>query len=170
MTRIKDALGLRGPWQFYFDFVLFPTIAITVIAIDCRSLAWVGLAMCGVLLFSFLEYWVHRIALHEFFYHGTHERHHTHPAEYVVFPIWYTPAFFAGFFFVLPLPIFAGTVIGYIWFLVWHHILHHFDLSGFNLIRRYAVWHLKHHKMDDCNFGITLPIWDFMFGTHKPAN
>ena len=69
----------------------------------------------------------------------------------------------------MPLAVFAGFVVGYIWFIVWHHVLHHFDLSKFNLIRQYAIWHLRHHKFDDCNFGITLPVWDYMFGTFARA-
>lgn len=161
---------MKGPLPFYFDFVVFPLLGVILLAVFCRSWQFVGLAACGALLFTFMEYWVHRIALHRFFYHGTHERHHDHPDEYVVFPVWYTPAIFAGFFLVMPLAVFAGVVIGFCWFIYWHHILHHFDLSRFNLIRRYAIWHLAHHRFDDCNFGITVPIWDFAFGTYWPSN
>jgi dihydroceramide fatty acyl 2-hydroxylase len=161
---------MRGPLPFYFDFVAFPILAIVLFVMFCRSWQFIGLALCGTLLFTLTEYWMHRIALHRFFYHGTHERHHDHPDEYVTFPIWYTPAIFAGFFMLIPLPIFAGFVVGFCWFIYWHHILHHFDLTKWpRPIRRYAIWHLGHHRLDTCNYGITVPIWDFVFGTYRPS-
>lgn len=158
----------RGPLPFYFDFVAFPVLAAVLFGLYCRSWSFVGLAVAGVLLFTLMEYWAHRTVLHRFFYHGTHERHHDHPAEYVVFPIWYTPAIFAGFFLIMPLPLFAGVVVGFCWFLYWHHVLHHFDLTAWpRPVQRYAIWHLAHHRLDDCNFGITMPLWDFLFGTYR---
>jgi dihydroceramide fatty acyl 2-hydroxylase len=157
-------------WLYRVDFVTFPLLAIVIAAIDCRSIAWLGWAAAGALLFTFVEYWVHRTALHGLLFHGSHERHHTHPAEYVVFPIYYTPAIFLAFYLVLPLPVFAGFVAGYCWFLVWHHILHHVDLNSWpRPVRRYAIWHLAHHHDDACNFGITVPLWDWLFGTYRPS-
>jgi dihydroceramide fatty acyl 2-hydroxylase len=167
---VTGTSATRRIWQYNFDFVVFPLLAIWLVATECRSPSWAFLALLGILLFTFVEYWVHRIALHEMFYHGQHERHHTHPTEFAVFPIWYTPAIFAGFVVALPSPVFAGFVVGYCWFLVWHDVLHHADLGRLNLIRRYAVWHLAHHRLDDCNFGITVPIWDWLFGTYRRAH
>lgn len=170
LSRVLDALRARlavAPVLYWLDFVLYPVIALAVVAYDCRSGTWLAWCALGVLLFTFVEYWAHRTVLHWFFFHSQHERHHTHPDEYVVFPFWYTPAIFAGFFVCLPLSIFAGVVIGYVWFLVWHHILHHCDLSRLTFARRYAIWHLAHHREDDCNFGITVPIWDFVFRTYR---
>lgn len=161
---------MKAPWPFYFDFVAFPLLAIGLLAGFCRSWQFVGLTGLGFLLFTFAEYWIHRVALHQFFYHGRHERHHTHPDEYVAFPIWYSPLIFAGLFVLMPLPIFAGFVVGFVWFIYWHHILHHFDLSAWpQTIQRYAIWHLSHHRLDNCNYGITVPIWDFLFGTYRKS-
>lgn len=172
--RETGALALSGGafsrpvWLYRVDFVLYPMLAAGIIAADCRSLSWVAMALAGVLLFTFVEYWAHRTVLHRFFFHGSHERHHTHPDEYVVFPIYYTPAIFAAFFVALPLPVFAGFTVGYCWFLAWHHVLHHVDLTTWpRPVQRYALWHLAHHRLDDCNFGITVPIWDFAFGTYR---
>ena len=163
-------MKMRGPLTFYFDFVTFPLLGAFLFAEFCRSWEFVGWAAFGAVLFTFMEYWVHRIALHRFFYHGTHERHHLHPEEYVVFPIWYTPAIFVVFLLIFPIPVFTGLVVGFCWFIYWHHILHHFDLSGLKLIRRYAIWHLAHHRRDDVNFGITVSLWDWIFGTYQGAN
>lgn len=169
MIRHLGITGIRGPPLFYVDFILFPLIAVALMAGWWRSAIFGLETGLGILLFSFIEYWVHRIALHRFLYHGRHERHHQHPAEYVTFPVWYVPAIFFGFFLAMPLGIFCGVVLGYCWFNYWHHILHHFDLTKWpRPVQRYAIWHLSHHRNDDCNFGITLPIWDFLFGTYLP--
>lgn len=69
----------------------------------------------------------------------------------------------------MPLALFAGLVVGFCWFIYWHHIPHHVELTGWpRPIQRYAIWHLGHHRFDDRNFGITVPIWDFVFGTYRP--
>jgi dihydroceramide fatty acyl 2-hydroxylase len=157
-------------WQYNFDFVAFPSLAVGLTAYDCRSMGWLLLASLGVALFTFTEYWTHRIALHEILWHSQHQRHHTHPDEYSTFPVWYTPAIFAGFFLILPLPVFAGFVAGYCWFLYWHDILHHYDMTRLpRAVQKYAIWHLAHHKLDNCNFGITIPLWDWAFGTYRRA-
>lgn len=170
LARLMTALRLRGPLPFYFDFVAFPLLATALFAGYCRSWSFVGAATLGVLLFTFVEYWAHRGPLHSFFYHGAHERHHDHPAEYVTFPIWATPAAFLGFYLVMPLAVFAGFVVGFIWFLYWHHVLHHFDLTTWpRPVQRHALWHLAHHRLDTVNFGITTSLWDRVFGTYRRA-
>jgi len=30
-------------------------------------------------------------------------------------------------------------------------------------------WHELHHKFIRCNFGITVPFWDVVFGTYRRA-
>lgn len=160
---------MRGPLTYYFDFVLFPLLAIVMTAFYCRSMYFVSGALVGVYLFTFIEYWVHRLALHGAFFHAQHERHHTNPKEYVVFPIWFTPTIFFGFYLVLPVSIFTGFVVGYCWFFIWHHILHHIEnLGSYPVwVQQYAVWHLKHHNDDKANFGVTMNLWDWLFGTYK---
>ncbi len=157
---------------YYLDMWLAPLLAATIIGEATASGAsweWFGWCIFGVILFSFVEYWVHRSLLHRWFYHGQHERHHTHPEEKVIFPWWYTPAIFAGFFVVLPLHVFAGFVLGYCWFLYWHHALHFWRLDRHPWVRAYASWHNLHHAGLPVNYGITTPMWDFIFRTYQTA-
>lgn len=164
-SRLMEALRSHA---YAFDFVVFPALAAALIAIDCRSLAWAAWAGFGFTAFGLAEYWVHRTALHGLFFHSQHERHHTHPQEYVTFPLWFTPSLFFIFYLIMPLPVFAGFVVGYVWFLVWHHTLHHVDLTNWpSFVRRYADWHLRHHHDDRVNFGISAPLWDWVFGTYR---
>jgi sterol desaturase/sphingolipid hydroxylase (fatty acid hydroxylase superfamily) len=158
---------VKAPFAYWVDFLLYPVAACAALywsGFSAATFAWAGF---GFLLFTFLEYWIHRVVLHKFFYHGVHERHHLYPEEYVVFPFWYVPAIFLAFFVVLPLPVFGGFTLGYFWFIAWHDSLHHWNLENHPLIARYAKWHMVHHRRAGYNFGITTPIWDFIFLTYK---
>lgn len=154
-------------WRYWLDFILFPLVAAAIVLIDCRSIEWVALCVFGFALWTFVEYWVHRTALHVFFWHGTHERHHKNPSEYVTSIWWYTPPLFVVLFVILPPSIFCGFTLGYVWFLTMHHWLHHIDLRERTWLHRYAIWHNRHHKFSDCNYGITTPIWDVVFRTSR---
>lgn len=162
----------RPNWLFWLDFGLYPLVVIALMLREARELGavWAALALAGFVVFTLVEYWVHRLPLHAWLYHDRHERHHTHPREYVVFPIYYSAAFFALAYALMPVPVFCGFALGYVWFLVWHHLLHHVDLNRVPaFVRRYAIWHLAHHHDETCNFGITVPLWDFVFGTYRRA-
>ncbi|MGJ5149890.1 sterol desaturase family protein [Bradyrhizobium sp. HKCCYLR1023] len=169
---LRGGAFARPNWLFWLDFILYPLLAAVLMAADRDNLgwAWSRWAVAGFLGFTLVEYWVHRLPLHGLFYHRSHEPHHTRPAEYVVFPIWYTPLIFSGAWIVLPVAPFTGFVLGYCWYMVWHHLFHHADLNRFpRIVRRYALWHLAHHHDPGCNFGVTLPVWDYLFGTWRAA-
>lgn len=159
---------LASMWRYYLDAVLFPIVAAIAIAADCRSVDWLAWCALGIAGFTFVEYWTHRVLLHVWLFHGHHERHHKEPHEYVALPVWFTPAIFAGFFVLMPYAVFAGFVLGYLWFFFWHHVLHHWDLRH-PWALRYAAWHMLHHRRTTCNYGITHPLWDVLFGTYRAA-
>jgi sterol desaturase/sphingolipid hydroxylase (fatty acid hydroxylase superfamily) len=61
---------------------------------------------------------------------------------------------------------FAGTVAGYIWYDLTHYYLHHAapTSDAGKWLRKY---HLVHHfQTPDRRYGITTPLWDFVFGTY----
>lgn len=153
----------------HIDLLIAAAVAFALAAANCRSFGWLGWAAFGVVLFGFIEYVVHRWLLHGPFWSNHHERHHTHPSEHVVFPVYLLPAIFAGFFVALPIPVFAGFLLGYAWFSAWHGALHHWNLETHPLIRRYADWHLVHHMGQPMNFGISHPLFDIIFRTYRTA-
>lgn len=162
MSGRTDSAGTIRKAVYYADSFAYYALAGLLIAFVT---SWWQYAF-GCIFFTFAEYWVHRTLLHRFFYHGTHEDHHLRPSDYVV--LWYTPLIFAGFYLVMPISVFAGFMLGYLWFIGWHHILHHVDLSeASRWVRRYAAWHDVHHKAVKFNFGITHPLWDVIFGTYR---
>lgn len=158
---------MTGGWRYWLDFFLFPIVCVAAIAADCRSLGWVAFFALGFCSWTFVEYWVHRSLLHRWFWHGVHETHHNHPSDYVVAIWWYAPLLFAALYFLIPVSVFAGFACGYVWFQIMHHWLHHIDLAPHAWLHRYSIWHNRHHKLADCNYGITTPVWDWVFGTSR---
>ncbi|MGH6791964.1 MAG: sterol desaturase family protein [Methyloceanibacter sp.] len=160
---------------YYADFVLFPLAVAIAVFIDRKAmgLQWISIAVLGWLTFTYAEYWVHRVVLHRYLWHGKHERHHRHPQEYVVFPIWTLPTGFFGLYAISTwltgsAAFFSGVALGYVWFICWHHVLHHLDLTRWpRPVRSYAAWHDKHHDGLACNYGITVPWWDRLHGTSR---
>lgn len=161
------------------DYFTFPTVLAGVLYADSalaisRPFSWFGSMCLGFVMWTFAEYWIHRSLLHRFFWHGTHEHHHTHPKDDVAFPLWYVPAgfvmIFIPFYIAARVPLafayaaFAGVVCGYLWFMFMHHMLHH-NPTIHPWMERFAIWHNRHHKIGDMNYGITTNIWDRLFGT-----
>lgn len=164
----------HGPWLYYLDWALYPTAILLIAMFTLDTWAWLAWCAAGFVLWTFVEYWTHRSLLHRWFWQGNHEAHHKQPQAYVVFPLWYLPSIFlavlAVFWLVLPTaiawPLYAGFLLGYCWFLTMHHWLHHIDLKRRGgWLQRYAIWHNRHHKMINCNYGITTPTWDWLFRT-----
>lgn len=154
-------------WRYWADFFMFPAAVVLTAAATARSLYWLAIAAIGFLLWTFVEYWVHRGVLHRWFWHGTHERHHLEPEEFVENIWWYTPALFVVLWFVFPPSLWAGFAAGYVWFLTMHHRLHHVRLWPGSRLYSRAKWHGLHHKYANCNYGITTSVWDVVFRTSE---
>ncbi|KAL4234693.1 Fatty acid 2-hydroxylase [Mactra antiquata] len=142
-------------------------------------------ATVGFLLWTFIEYVVHRWLFHctppasskflitsHFLLHG---QHHKCPMDKtrLVFP--HVPACIAAFiiyqlyWFLAPAAImhalFAGTIIGYLCYDLIHYYLHHGHPS-LKYFQDLKTYHVKHHfKTQHLGFGISSKLWDFPFGT-----
>jgi sterol desaturase/sphingolipid hydroxylase (fatty acid hydroxylase superfamily) len=141
----------------------------------------------GLLLWTLLEYLLHRFLFHklpdddfdsklrQFLMHGYHHEFPNDRRRLVAplllsLPIALVVAasYYALFGPQAWLMWFAGTVSGYLAYDWIHYYTHHFRpttrLGKF--LRRY---HLEHHyKHSDAHFGISSPLWDWVFGTAKP--
>ena len=62
----------------------------------------------------------------------------------------------------------CGLMLGYLWYISIHHILHHWHPRHpghfYTLKRRHA---LHHHVDETINFGVTSAFWDRLFGTAR---
>ncbi|XP_020687787.2 dihydroceramide fatty acyl 2-hydroxylase FAH2 [Dendrobium catenatum] len=145
------------------------------------------LIMTGVLVWTLLEYTLHRFLFHvktksywaNTFHYLLHGCHHKHPMDglRLVFP----PAATAilciplwGLIRLLSTPasapaIFAGGLLGYVIYDCTHYYLHHGSPS-IEPARHLKRYHLNHHfKIQTKGFGITSSLWDIVFGTLPPA-
>jgi sterol desaturase/sphingolipid hydroxylase (fatty acid hydroxylase superfamily) len=175
------------PWQP-------PAIFIPVIgwasyqsfAVGVGVLAFAGLFLAGALHWSLMEYWLHRMLFHFeassplgkrliWIFHGVH---HDWPNDKLrlVFPPGLSVPLAVVFWFLysavlggeLRYAAFAGLALGYLSYDMIHYYVHHFAPRNpiGKFLRRY---HLAHHfKEPETGFGVSMPLWDFVFGT-KPS-
>lgn len=140
----------------------------------------------GIVFWTLVEYFLHRLYFHHHFgddFEGrlkafmVHGYHHEFPNDrmrlvaplllsmIVGAPIALAEYLVAGAYFWLAC--FAGSIVGYVAYDWIHYYTHHFApttrLGKF--LRRY---HMEHHYKDsNAHFGISSPLWDFVFGTWR---
>ncbi len=143
-----------------------------------------ALFMIGILIWSFTEYILHRFVFHfipksgwgkkiHFMFHGVHHDYPNDSTRLVMPPIVSIPlaiVFYFGFMKILGArylpPFFAGFIAGYLAYDLTHYAVHHFSLHG-KVSLYLKQHHMRHHYMDpDNNYGVSSPMWDFVFGTY----
>ncbi len=147
-------------------------------------LAVAGLFLLGVLLWTLLEYLIHRYVFHyepksrlgkqfHFIVHGVHHDYPNDARRLVMPPSISIPLafFFYGLFLVifgrLASGVFAGLVFGYVCYDMLHYATHHFPMKR-GLWLWLKQYHLRHHYKDDhVGYGISSPLWDYIFGTSR---
>lgn len=146
----------------------------------------VPLFVGGVLLWTLLEYTLHRFAFHAkpgatratklnlFMLHGYHHEFPDDPWRLVAPPLmsWPIAAVVALVYRLVAgptlwWPLFGGTVLGYLAYDWVHYYTHHFTPTT-TLGKYLRRIHLVHHFADgEKNMGISSPLWDFVFGTYQ---
>ena len=148
---------------------------------------------CGVFVLGFLswtltEYWLHRLVFHfegqgpfwervHFLIHGVHHRWAKDKYRLVMPPAVSLALYFLfGFLFHVLLgprlmwPFHAGFVAGYLVYDMTHYATHHHRprTRWGRMLRRH---HYLHHFKDECQrFGVSSPLWDWVFGTMPAAH
>jgi sterol desaturase/sphingolipid hydroxylase (fatty acid hydroxylase superfamily) len=145
------------------------------------------LFVLGLFVWTLTEYLLHRFVFHfeptsEFgkrLHFMTHGVHHDYPSDskrLVMVPSVSIPlaALFYGLFLLISgpfyvLPFFAGFIFGYICYDEIHYATHHAPMKG-----RVALWlkhhHVLHHYKDpNRGYGVSSPLWDYIFGTMEEA-
>jgi sterol desaturase/sphingolipid hydroxylase (fatty acid hydroxylase superfamily) len=151
-----------------------------------------GIYLLGLLIWSLSEYLLHRYVFHYepthpvlkwvwYLIHGVHHEQPQCKTRLVMPPILSIPLalLFFGLFRVVvgnllgaPLwvaPLFAGFVTGYISYDMLHYAEHHLSMRwGFlKFVKRYHLLH--HYKTPEHRFGVSSPLWDYIFGTGPKA-
>lgn len=160
-------------------FFIFRSVFISYLGTINTILFYFG----GLFIWTIIEYILHRFVFHyhpksewgkkiHWTFHGVH---HDYPQDrfrlvmppsvslplaaifylifHTIFGITYTPALFAGF------------LTGYLIYDIMHYALHHFGFRN-KILLKLKQHHMKHHYADpDEGFGVSSPIWDYVFGT-----
>lgn len=161
------------PIAIYFLFQSF---------VHCQVLAAFLGMIIGMFIWSFVEYLVHRFAFHFKFkkenfkkIHAIfHLAHHKYPHDKTKFQtllvvsmpfgifIYY---FFKILFGAYLEPLYAGFIVGYILYEFTHYSTHRLKMNT-KITKILKQNHMRHHYFDDSkNFGVTSPIWDYVFNT-----
>ena len=169
-------------FSYFAEFVIFPPLAIISTAIAFLGpnpphvLAWAAVFVAGLVLWTLIEYFLHRIFLHHApFLSELHDRHHSNPHELIGTPVW--ASVLSGLVvvagpswlllgFELATAATAGIATGYLWYVYGHYAAHYGRPEPGSYFYRVRLRHARHHHLsDNGNFGVTIDFWDRIFGT-----
>ena len=137
-----------------------------------------ALVLAGLLLWTFIEYLLHRFVLHQVppFRHW-HALHHQRPQALICGPTLLSSGLIA---LLVTAPAWAllgaahaqaltlGLVLGYLAYGVVHHSAHHG--GGGRWMRERRRWHaLHHHAPMSAGYGVSTGLWDHVFASVPTA-
>ncbi len=137
--------------------------------------------LIGFFLFTLLEYLVHRFLYHlptvyqegkiAFVLHGIHHKYPRDKKRLVMPPILSVAisAIILGIIYFLlgvnGFPFTGGFLFGYAAYLSVHYAVHAFKAPN-NILKHLWINHSIHHyQNDEKAFGVSSPLWDYVFGT-----
>ena len=160
------------------SYLLYLALAVRATALPLVALLFVA----GILIWSLVEYSMHRWVFHyeprstwgkrlHFMLHGVHHDYPNDASRLVMPPSVSIPLalLFYGTFFLafgrFTLAIYAGFLAGYLFYDSLHYATHHFAMKR-GLLLWLKRYHMRHHYQDEeSGFGVTSPLWDYAFGT-----
>ena len=164
--------------------VILYMLYLSIFEFKIGVLSIIGLIVFGLFIWTVTEYLLHRFIFHwelkgeigariHFIFHGVHHDYPSDSRRLVMPPSVSIPLatlFYFLFKFLIGdisvFPFFAGFLIGYLFYDISHYAIHHFNMhSKFWLAIKNH--HIKHHYQDpDKGYGVSSPIWDYVFRTH----
>jgi sterol desaturase/sphingolipid hydroxylase (fatty acid hydroxylase superfamily) len=170
-----------APFVFYLPILGY--LGFRAFQLGIAAAPFVTLLLLGALLWTLAEYLLHRWVFHyvgpsawqrrmHFIIHGVH---HDYPqdATRLVMPLGASIPMGVVFFTLFRLtmgpvygaPFFIGFGLGYLAYDGLHFAVHHFRMSSRagKWLKRYHMIH--HHTGVDARYGVSSPLWDYVFGT-----
>ncbi len=165
-------------------FFLYATGLIwwTKVATTLSNVQIVGLFAGGLIFFTLVEYLVHRYVYHiepttesrrklQWTMHGVHHAYPKDKSRLAMPPVLsiVIGTVLLGLFRLVlgqyAFSFLAGFMVGYALYLVVHYSVHIFKMPK-NVLRMLWINHAIHHySKDDVMFGVSSPLWDYVFGT-----
>lgn len=136
------------------------------------------------LLWTFVVYWMHRLAHATSFMRGYHLDHHAQVTEHTIQGLNWKNVFLwfdswnstvdQWITEVIP-TIIISAITGHWWLMLFYYVWAAFIQEAIehnNKINLYPFltsgkWHLVHHEDPTSNYGVFVPIWDLVFRTWK---
>ncbi len=155
---------------------------------DSNTLIMVLGFVIGLFIWSLSEYLLHRFIFHfspnnawqerlAFLFHGIHHAQPKVKTRLVMPPAVSFPlaAIFLGLFYLIfnlllgigqwMYPSFAGFLTGYLIYDLMHYATHHFPMRK-GIWKELKRFHMRHHyKYPNLLFGVSSPVWDYVFST-----
>lgn len=147
----------------------------------------VGYFFSGVLTWSLVEYLLHRLIFHfegksafskkiSFLIHGIHHDHPNEADRLVAPPLLAVPfavPIFLLFRAIIPASIIwffiPGLIAGYLVY-EWTHFSVHHRIPKTKVGKFLREYHLRHHhESSETRYGVSSPLWDFVFRTYQPV-
>lgn len=181
---IKDswttmAVSRGNYWAAYIIDFATPAAFLWIGTLYEISAALMGLCFAaGALIFSLIEYAIHRWMFHSpsCFMSTVHQDHHEAPGAATALPYYTAPGcltLLCLLFSIVTgmpaaLPVTAGIAFGYLWYSLLHHLTHteYIQHPSVRWLRKRHGMHLVHHRLGKVNYGVTTSLWDHVFGTH----
>ena len=174
-----------GPIGYYSDFFVYPAVIFLLAALGLAEAGrggapeWVAIFLLCLALWTLVEYLMHRFALHHIPYiKEMHDEHHVHESAPIGTPTYISLSLHIALVFLPLLFVFGfpaasaatcGLMLGYLWYISVHHILHHWHPAHSGYLYRLKRRHALHHHFDgETNFGVTTGFWDQVFRTIRP--
>ena len=166
---------------YFGDFVASPIaiIVLTTVALVHRDFEAAGLwglaLLAGLGAWTLVEYAVHRWVYHRLpFFKKLHDAHHANPRELIgapslfsfgiVFGVFFTPLLVVGL--VAASGFASGALLGYVGYMLVHHLSHHVELKMGTLLYQTRIRHMAHHyQSTPGNYGVTTSFWDWLLST-----
>lgn len=123
-------------------------------------------------LWTFNEYWIHRLVLHQYMYSIYHKIHHLYWNQALFSQQWFIAVALFAYYRVF-LHCFGETPTHQMFvFVPLYYVMFewvHFKTHDIKERRPVFLWvkyyHRLHHLDETRNYGITTPLWDWVFGT-----
>lgn len=161
---------LMSSFAYYLVFFTVPLLVVAALLLG-PVLLWQIAA--GVLIWSFVEYAMHRFLFHAW-YRREHWTHHLDVLALIGISSWKTTATFIvllALFQALGLAsLIAGVMLGYLAYISLHYVMHRPEHPLYQLMPGLVTNHDLHHQRGvEKNFGVSSPLWDHVFGTYVRA-
>ena len=173
-----SSAAYRLDYIVYGAAVLGLTSTLVVGAPSDMALPLLGTVAAGVVVWSVMEYGLHRFVLHGLKpFSSWHAEHHQRPTALIGTPTLVSAPLFA-FLVAMPAMVWwgvwlgtaftLGVLSGYLAYAVVHHGLHHWK-SNSPWWKRRTLSHARHHHlMQPACFGVTTGFWDGVMHTTAP--